>query len=93
MDTAFPIVTYTYDPKGKLTSITTDGVTEKADCTSALDWKSYEAKPMEPHSLVVTYNFDAHPELRAIFRPDGTVENLDIPPVQPAMPEKEPEEG
>jgi len=77
MDTAMPIVTYTYDPIGKIISITTDGVTEKADCTFPVGTIRFNEKPIEPHSMVVTYTFDERPELRAIFRPDGTVEEID----------------
>ena len=77
MDTAMPIVTYTYDPIGKIISITTDGVTEKADCTFPVGTIRFNEKPIEPHSMVVTYTFDERPELMAIFRPDGTVEEID----------------
>ena len=92
MDTAMPIITYTYDPKGKLTSITKNGVTEKAVGTSALDWKSYEAKPMDPQSLVVTHTYDANWNLRSILRPDGTVERFDSPSEPPIDPPQESEE-
>ena len=29
--------------------------------------------------MVVTYTYDERPELRTIFRPDGTVETFDSP--------------
>jgi YD repeat-containing protein len=92
MDTAMPIVTYTYDPIGKLISITTDGATEKADCTFPFKWAGNIEEPTEPQSLVVTYTYDANSQLRAIFRPDGTVEEIDTPSVPPIDPPEESEE-
>jgi hypothetical protein len=91
MDTAMPIVTYTYDPIGKIISITTDGVTEKADCTFPVGTIRFNEKPIEPHSMVVTYTFDERPELMAIFRPDGTVVRFDSPSEPPIDPAKDSE--